>query len=167
MNITDHLEHYKQFIERNHYEELTDEQKADCYIKAYPGRVVGLVAALLVFHGDKNQSVGTVDRSCGALPGIWADIAPQIQAWVERGLSPDDFLSAILTCDLQEAVAYASAEMVPHLYDVASTLYRWLPGGCWGGQEQMRRWETLPEIDRERIVCNARGYQQWISQRKS
>ena len=60
--------------------------------------------------------------------------------YVEHGLQPGDFLTAVITNDLKEAVARADDENIKNLPAYVGWLYNEAPAACWGSREAMDAW---------------------------
>lgn len=59
--------------------------------------------------------------------------------YVEHGIEPGDFLTAIFGNDFVEATGRADEENQPSLHHYAALLYR-LPIHCWGSKLQVEHW---------------------------
>ncbi len=62
------------------------------------------------------------------------------QRYIEHGIEPGSFLTAIICNDLREACACADDEMRHRLFDIVSWFYNEAPAQCWGGRERMAAW---------------------------
>ena len=69
------------------------------------------------------------DRMLGAL-----------QRYVDHGIAPGDFLTAILSNDLREACGRADDENRHLIFEYVKFLYNNAPSGCWGSEENFRNW---------------------------
>lgn len=70
--------------------------------------------------------------------------------WIENGISPGGFLTAVLRNDLAGAVDKADDRNVELIPNYVRLLYNFAPAGCWGSERQMSDWfETLRLKDRE------------------
>lgn len=63
-----------------------------------------------------------------------------IKRYVERGIPPGHFLTALLSNDLQKAVARADEENAAALVAWVKFIYLELPGGCHGSPERVKDW---------------------------
>ena len=76
--------------------------------------------------------------------GQYADIPAHMQEAIRRyvlqGLRPGDFLTAVITNNLREAVGRADAENLPLLKTYVQWFYNVAPGSCSGSPEIMREW---------------------------
>ena len=69
------------------------------------------------------------DRMLGAL-----------QRYVDHGIAPGDFLTAVLSNDLREACGRADDENRHLIFEYVKFLYNNAPSGCWGSEENFRNW---------------------------
>ena len=60
--------------------------------------------------------------------------------YVEHGIEPGDFLTAVISNDLVESVMLADDENLANIPAYAAWLYSQAPIGCWGSPENMQRW---------------------------
>lgn len=60
--------------------------------------------------------------------------------YVEHGIEPGSFMSAVICNDLSEACARADDINRYRLFDIVSWFYNEAPGGCWGSREKMAAW---------------------------
>lgn len=60
--------------------------------------------------------------------------------YVNNGIAPGDFLTAVLNNDLKEACARADDENRQLIYEYVKFLYNQAPSGCWGSPECVRAW---------------------------
>lgn len=63
-----------------------------------------------------------------------------LQRYIQKGIPPGDFLTAVLSNDLSEAVARADDENVMNLPAYVAYLYNEAPGLCHGSREKMKIW---------------------------
>ena len=63
-----------------------------------------------------------------------------IQRYIEHGIPPGDFLTAVITNDFQGAVGRADDENQHHLPAYAAYFYNEAPSECWGSDEKMIAW---------------------------
>lgn len=64
-----------------------------------------------------------------------------LKLWIERGIEPGSFLSAVLCNDLKEACAYADHINLHHIWDIVFYLWNYAPGNCWGSPEAFQQWK--------------------------
>ena len=63
-----------------------------------------------------------------------------IQRYIERGDPPGDFLTAVITNDLREAIGRGDDHNQVNLPAYISFLHNEAPGQCWGSREKMNAW---------------------------
>jgi hypothetical protein len=63
-----------------------------------------------------------------------------LRRWIENGIPPGHFLTAVLTNDLREAVKRADDTNINRLPDYVKFLHNYAPSGCWGSVENFMRW---------------------------
>ena len=63
-----------------------------------------------------------------------------ISRYIEQGIPPGDFLTAIITNDLREAVGRADDENLRNIPAYVSYFYNEAPRQCWGSQAKMDAW---------------------------
>lgn len=66
-----------------------------------------------------------------------------VTRWLENGLEPGSFLSAVLRNDLKGAVAHADSINLPRLKDYINFFYNFAPGNCWGSVEKFENWMEM------------------------
>ena len=62
------------------------------------------------------------------------------QLWVEHGIMPGGFLTAVLENDLVGAFGKADLENRASMYIWCQWLFNEAPAGCWGSREQVTDW---------------------------
>ena len=60
--------------------------------------------------------------------------------YIESGIPPGDFLSAVLSNNLHEAVTRADDENVKNLPAYLGYLVNEAPSNCWGSREKVKEW---------------------------
>jgi len=60
--------------------------------------------------------------------------------YIEHGIPPGHFLSAVLTNDLSEAVSRADEQNLANLPAYIGFLYNEAPSGCWGSPKHFNEW---------------------------
>ena len=60
--------------------------------------------------------------------------------YVESGIPPASFLSAVIRNDLADAVGYADDENMANLPAYVGWLTNEAPANCWGSEELMEAW---------------------------
>lgn len=63
-----------------------------------------------------------------------------IERYIEQGMVPGDFLSAVICNDLQEAVGRSDDENINLLAVYIAYFYNVAPSQCWGSPEKMKAW---------------------------
>lgn len=63
-----------------------------------------------------------------------------IKRYVEHGIEPGSFLTAIIQNDLKTAVAHADNENMQNLPAYVSYFYNECPLACWGSPHKMEAW---------------------------
>ena len=63
-----------------------------------------------------------------------------IKRYIEHGIKPGDFLSAIISNDLREAVGRADDENIKNIPAYVSYFYMEAPASCWGSFKNMQNW---------------------------
>ena len=63
-----------------------------------------------------------------------------IQRYIEQGISPGHFLTAVIDNNLSEAVARAADENLRNLPAFVAYFYNEAPSQCWGSREKRRAW---------------------------
>jgi hypothetical protein len=71
---------------------------------------------------------------------IPARMADGLQRWIERGIPPGSFLTAVLENNLKEAVCRADEENLFNLPAYVGYLYNEAPAPCWGSPEKVSAW---------------------------
>jgi hypothetical protein len=61
--------------------------------------------------------------------------------WIEHGVPPGHFLTAVLSNDLRGAFERADSDNLPLIRDYLVFLYNYAPMGCWGSEHAFRTWE--------------------------
>lgn len=60
--------------------------------------------------------------------------------YVEEGVPPGHFLSAVINNDLREACSRADSKNKTRLHAFVMWLYNWAPQGCWGYADAVHDW---------------------------
>lgn len=72
-----------------------------------------------------------------------------IKLWIEKGIYPGGFLTAVIENNLKEAVGRADDENVRNLPAYVAYFYNEAPAGCWGSEEIAGLWATMMAAKRE------------------
>ena len=62
------------------------------------------------------------------------------QRYIEHGIQPGDFLTAVIDNNLKESVSRADDDMIKRLLEIVSWWYWEAPAGCWGSKEKRLAW---------------------------
>lgn len=65
-----------------------------------------------------------------------------LQRYIEQGIPPGGFLSAVICNDLKDACGRADHESRFMLFDLVSWLYNYAPSPCWGSPEKFKAYLT-------------------------
>lgn len=66
------------------------------------------------------------------------------QRWIEQGIQPGSFLSAVIANNLRETIGRVDMTNGTRLLEIVSWFYNWAPGPCWGSVDRAQAWaETL------------------------
>lgn len=63
-----------------------------------------------------------------------------MQRYIEQGLDPGHFLTAVLRNDLVDAFGRADIYNERLLHDIVQWVYNEAPSNCWGSDEKVREW---------------------------
>jgi hypothetical protein len=77
------------------------------------------------------------------LLGIPARMHGGIVRYVEDGIQPGHFLTAVINNDLREACGRADDENVQLLANYVRWFYNYAPSGCWGSSDSATRWARV------------------------
>ena len=73
------------------------------------------------------------------------------QRYIESGIAPGDFMSAVICNDLKEAIGRADSTNLPRLLDIVSFWYNEAPSNCWGSREKFLAWCRVRCIPRAQL----------------
>lgn len=65
--------------------------------------------------------------------------------WIEHGIEPGSFLTAVIRNDLKEACAMADDENRFRLFQIVSWWYNKAPELCWGSPNRFESWGKMHE----------------------
>lgn len=71
-----------------------------------------------------------------------------VQRYIEHGIEPGSFTTAVICNDLTGAIRYADDINRARLHDIVSWFYNEAPAPCWGSAEKMDAWIAAREKDR-------------------
>ena len=63
-----------------------------------------------------------------------------IRRYVDFGIPPGGFLTAVISNDLRECFHTGTEKSLAALENIVAWFYLYAPAGCWGSPEAMRRW---------------------------
>jgi hypothetical protein len=63
-----------------------------------------------------------------------------IRRYIENGIKPGDFLTAVIENNLSEAVGNADYENLENLQAFVGYFYNKAPAACWGSPEKVKKW---------------------------
>lgn len=69
------------------------------------------------------------------------------QRYIEHGILPGEFLTAVLCNDLREAFAYADDANREQLYEIVRFFWNEAPSACWGSTEKMDKWLSSFQVE--------------------
>ena len=65
-----------------------------------------------------------------------------LNCWIEHGIEPGHFLTAVLCNDLHEACRRADDENRHLLFEYVCYLHNECPSTCWGSKEKFKTWKA-------------------------
>lgn len=65
-----------------------------------------------------------------------------LELYVQMGVVPGDFLSAVIANDLKKAVMYADVNNMRNLPAYANFFYNYAPVDCWGSVQNLNDWHN-------------------------
>ncbi len=71
-----------------------------------------------------------------------------IRRYVSEGIPTGDFLFAVLTNNLFEAVGRADEDNLRTLPEICCYVYNEIPSLCWGNKEKVTEWLANKEMER-------------------
>ena len=72
-----------------------------------------------------------------------------VQQWIEEGIQPGGFLSAVIENDLRESLGRAYETNRARIFEIVSFFYNEAPSPCWGSVKNARAWADKFERDWE------------------
>ena len=82
-----------------------------------------------------------------SIPDYMADA---LALWINEGIPPGSFLTAVLENNLSEAVGCADENNMRAIPAYVGYLYNEAPRGCWGSVENVGRWAAYHALRREK-----------------
>lgn len=75
-----------------------------------------------------------------------------MERWIEHGMLPGGFLTAVLTNDLFDAFGKADMVNRNRIHDYIVYLYNYAPAVCYGNPEKVRAWFDRQGLQNEQRV---------------
>ena len=72
-----------------------------------------------------------------------------VQRYIEDGIPPGDFLTAVIRNDLRESFARADDINTERMFDIVSFFYNEVPLLCWGSVKRMTDWIEKKRKERD------------------
>jgi len=72
-----------------------------------------------------------------------------VQRYIEYGITPGSFLSAVICNDLKESFGCADHINTARMHDIVSFFYNEAPSTCWGSQQIMDEWIEAKSTQRK------------------
>lgn len=88
--------------------------------------------------------------------GIPDYIPMAIDLYVKEGVIPNDFLKAVLSNNLERAIAFADQEHIVALPKIVRYIYSKLPIGCRGSEHAVYEWVARTTVTQEIEVGDGR-----------
>lgn len=66
-----------------------------------------------------------------------------VKRWIEDGIPPGSFLSAVIANDLKDACGRADDINRAALWQIVAWFYNEAPTGCWGSEDALKSWRGL------------------------
>lgn len=70
-----------------------------------------------------------------------------VKRWIENGIPPGSFLSAVIRNDLKDACGRADDENRRALWQIVAWFYNEAPVGSWGSPDALKSWRGLNQSD--------------------
>ena len=71
-----------------------------------------------------------------------------LERYINHGIMPGHFLTAVLENDLKEAVSQADDNNMKNIPAYMGYLYNEAPSGCYGSPEKVKAWTKLKAAER-------------------
>lgn len=79
---------------------------------------------------------------------IRLDIVESLDQWAASGVPTGDFLRAVLSNNLFEAVCRADDDNIKVIVEICRYIYNELPAGCHGSPEKVKAWAEMKAKER-------------------
>tara|TARA_R110000751_G_scaffold174849_1_gene281150 strand:- start:157 stop:462 length:306 start_codon:yes stop_codon:yes gene_type:complete len=76
----------------------------------------------------------------GIANGISEVTMDSLRRYIESGVEPGGFLTAVLENRLHESLMRADANNLRHIKEIISWVYWYAPSDCWGSPEEVDEW---------------------------
>lgn len=63
-----------------------------------------------------------------------------VQRYIEKGIRPGNFLTAVIENNLTESVGMADDDMIKVLPEIVGWFYNQAPAICWGSATKAKKW---------------------------
>src|ERR1700688_125871 len=74
-----------------------------------------------------------------------------LRRYIENGIEPGSFLTAVLSNNLRHACEYADSTNKHRLFDYCQFLYSYAPSECWGSPERFDAWVKKRGLGHEAV----------------
>ena len=77
-----------------------------------------------------------------------------LRRYVDEGISPGHFLTAVLENNLVEALGRADEDSQLALHSIVAWVWNEAPAACWGDAQRMQRWQAMHAKRRQATEVN-------------
>ena len=63
-----------------------------------------------------------------------------VKRYIEQGIKPGDFLTAVICNDLKNSIMCADDTNLGRIFDIVKFFYNESPSACWGSKDAMKYW---------------------------
>lgn len=99
----------------------------------------------------------TIDGSPIRYELLPANLRGGVERWIEKGVMPGDFLTAVIHNDLFEAFSRADIHSRMAMFDIIVWFYNHAPRSCYGSKEEVQQWKAGRDAERakqkEAVPC--------------
>ena len=74
------------------------------------------------------------------------EILAALDRYVDAGIMPGDFLTAMLENDLKKTYQRVDGNNLKAIPEILSYIYNELPAACWGSPEKVTQWKQQLQI---------------------
>ena len=82
----------------------------------------------------------TIQEAVNHYPTIPQRTIDAIYRYVEDGILPGGFLTAVLENNLRESMGRGDFENIAAIFPIVDILYNYAPANCWGSPEKIEKW---------------------------